>query len=186
MTVAGAVALTATAASADPMDNSVSRTAFIWNCPTGIPGCSAVQTRVGDVRTTDPMTDVCTVSGAGVEKNLIYNRTGRSGASLRTGFLFRENLESQDQDESCVSGGTFNNVPANTPQRLCPHPNCGGVATATSAQQLREFCFVEDELGNVWHLTVARSTATGPLTAGFINREDLNNFTSLQDDCHNL
>lgn len=187
LTVVGTVGLTGSAASARPLDNRVTRTAYIWNCPTGTPGCSAVQTRVGDVRTGDPMTDVCRVTVAGVAKNLIYNRTTRTGASLRTGFLYRENLRSPAaQGDSCVTGGTFNNVPANTPQRLCPHPNCGGVATATRSQQLREFCSVEDEFGNIWHLTVALSTTTGPLTAGFINRDDLNNATTLQFDCHNL
>ncbi|MBE1489563.1 hypothetical protein [Plantactinospora soyae] len=187
MAVVGMVTLTGSAASARPLNNRVTQTAFIWNCPTGTPGCSAVQTRVGDVRTADPMTDVCRVTIAGVAKNLIYNRTARAGASLRTGFLYRSNLQSPNlQQDSCVSGGSFNNVPGNTPQRLCPHPNCGGVATATSGQQLREFCSVDDEIGNIWHLTVALSTTTGPLTAGFINRDDLNNATNLQFDCHNL
>jgi hypothetical protein len=44
ITVAGTV-MFAGAAAAVPISNSVTRTASIWNCPTGVAACSAEQTR---------------------------------------------------------------------------------------------------------------------------------------------
>lgn len=185
MSLVGVVTFTGSAASAAPRINEVTQTAFIWNCPTGGPGCANVQTRVGDVRPAEPIADICQGAFSGREKNLIYNMTGRRGAAERTGFLYRENLQSPGaQTESCVSGGTFNNAPVGVIQRLCPYLTCGETGRITSNQiTLREFCDIRID-GVSWHLTVAVNPATGgPLTAGFIHADDLNNPSFLQNDC---
>ena len=74
-------------AQAAPIENTVSGTAFIWNCPVAAPGCfPGVQTRVGDVRVNEPLRDVCTYSSGNTQQNLVFNRTSRVGAAERTGF----------------------------------------------------------------------------------------------------
>lgn len=172
MTVAGTVALTGSAASASPIFNSVRQTAFIWNCPTGVAGCSAEQTRVGDIRTTDPMTDVCRVNNNPL--NLAYNRTNRAGAAKRTGFLYRTNLNNQNLMDSCTTGGVPASAPAGTEQRLCPFLACGGVAVSHANQTLRAFCSVDND-NTTFYLTVAFYGNTGgPLTAGFMDGDDMN------------
>src|SRR6185312_14596592 len=98
-------------AQAAPIENTVSATAFIWNCPVAAPGCfPGVQTRVGDVRVREPLRDVCTYSSGNTQQNLVFNRTTRGGAAERTGFLYRSLLNSQSQRDTCTGGGVQNSL----------------------------------------------------------------------------
>lgn len=184
-----AVAGSQTAASASPIANSVNQTAYIWNCPTGAPGCyPGAQTRVGDVRVGDPIADLCAGTFGGNQKNLIFNQTARSGAAERTGFLYRSTLSSKDQRDSCHTGGVGHSVVDNgANQRLCPYDSCGTTGTVprnNGSWVLREFCFTYRS--NVdWRLVVAYNTTTnGPLTAGFVRASQLDNpLNSAQYNC---
>lgn len=176
LALAGAVTFTTSTASATPQFNSVVRTAFIWNCPTGAPACAAEQTRVGDIRTGDgQITDVCRVPN--IAKNLVYNRSNRTGAAKRTGFLFRENLTFPNRQlDSCTTAGVIADAPAGTEQLLCPFLACGGVADHDAGKRLRTFCYVDNDRTRFW-LTVSFVVDTGgPLTAGFMDQNDMNNF----------
>lgn len=186
----GIVALPGSAAYADPVDNRVTTTAYIWNCPTGAPGCyPGEQTRVGDVRVGDPLTDACRVTFGSREKNLVYNRTNRGGAADRTGFLYRSNLATPGyQTDSCYSAGLENRADgSDVVQRLCPYDTCGATfdfPSNYSDYRVRELCSTWIS-GADWHLTVAYHVATGgPLTAGFIRAEDLRDpYLPQQNDC---
>jgi hypothetical protein len=58
--------------------------AFVWNCPTGAPACfPGPQTRVGDVRTGDPIADLCHGNVDGRLKNLIWLSMGPRTARSR-------------------------------------------------------------------------------------------------------
>lgn len=177
MALAGMVALTGATASAQAFHNSVVRTAFIWNCPTGVPACAAEQTRVGDIRTSDPITDICRVDNNPL--NLAYNWTSRGGAANRTGFLYRENLANQSQTESCTSGGVTAAAPAGTRQRLCPFLACGSVATYDQGQRIRAFCYVDNDSTRFWLTTAFYPNGVnqgGPLTGGFMDSDDMDSF----------
>lgn len=184
-----AVTVSQPAANASPASNSVVRTAYIWNCPTGAPGCyPGAQTRVGDVRVGDPIADLCTGTFSGNQKNLIFNQTARGGAAERTGFLYRNNLFSDDVEDSCYTGGVAQSVvDRGATQRLCPYDSCGSTGTVprnNSNWVLREFCYTFRS--NVdWRLVVAYNRNTnGPLTAGFVRASQLDNpLNSAQYNC---
>jgi hypothetical protein len=182
----GAFAVPGSPAYAAPIANTVTATAFIWNCPTGAPGCfPGAQTRVGDVRVNEPLTDVCTGNFGGNLKNLVWNRTTRVGAAERTGFLYRSFLRSASQTESCYTGGVFNFAEVGTIQRLCPYFACGrvGAVLNTSNPVLKDFCYVLSD-GTEWRLIVTYDDRTrGPVTAGFIPLSELDPFVPQQRNC---
>lgn len=187
----GAVAVAGSPASAAPIPNTVTATAFIWNCPTGAPGCfPGAQTRVGDVRVGDPLTDVCAGNFSGREKNLVWNRTSRGGAAERTGFLYRSFLRLNSpvnggQTDSCYTGGVFNFASVGTIQRLCPYFACGrvGAVPNTNNPVLKDFCYVLSD-GIEWRLIVTfDDRSRGPVTAGFIPLSELNPFVNQLNDC---
>lgn len=181
----GMVGFTGSAAQARPITHGVTQTAFIWNCPTSVAGCSAEQTRVGDVRTVDnPITDVCKVDT--VAKNLVYNRTNRGGAAKRAGFLYRSNLESPNRQlDSCTTAGVAANAPNGTIQRLCPFLACGRVGAFQTGETIKAFCTVDND-NTTFYLTVSFRTATGgPLTGGFMDRDDMNSAPLGLPDCEN-
>ena len=185
----GVVTLSQSAASAAPIANSVNQTAFIWNCPTGAPGCfPGPQTRVGDVRVGDPIADLCHGSFGGNLKNLVWNRTGRTGAAERTGFLYQSNLRSKSQRDSCYTGGVeLTAIFEGAIQRLCPYATCGRTGSVPRDNRnwvMREFCNVDRGSVN-WRLVVAYNrTTNGPLTAGFVDQSTLDDpFRRTQVNC---
>lgn len=174
------VATTGSAASAVPLNNSVTATTLIFNCPTGVSGCAAQQRRQGDARVGDPLTDVCRADTQSF--NLVYNRTTRVGAAQRTGFLARSALRSSNQGDSCVSGGHPDNTSSVTNQLLCPFTTCGSTGVISRSTNLRDLCFVIIS-GVEWRLTVALNSTGGQQTAGFIPLAELNNGGLQQNDC---
>jgi hypothetical protein len=186
MALAGTVTFTTSTASANPLFNSVVRTAFIWNCPTGVPSCSAEQTRVGDIRTGDgQITDVCRVDDN--PKNLVYNRSNRTGAAKRTGFLYRENLSAPNrQTDSCTEDGVGTSAPDGTEQLLCPFLACGGVAEHNGDNRLRTFCYVDNDGTRFWLTTSFDPDTGGPLTAGFMDQDLMNSIPGGLPSCETL
>lgn len=173
----GVVALPGSAAHARPKNNEVTATSYIWNCPTGAPGCyPGAQTRVGDVRVGDPLTDVCQVTFGTRRKSLVYNRTDRGGAADRTGFLYRDDFRFTPNTDNCYTAGIANAPDhAGVVQRLCPWDACGPVFRIPSNYTdwvLRDLCttFIS---GKEYRLTVAYNINTrGPLTAGFVRPDE--------------
>ncbi|MCW6006689.1 hypothetical protein K1W54_19185 [Micromonospora sp. CPCC 205371] len=186
---AGAVPLPPAAGGAAPISNSVDETAFIWNCPTGAPGCfPGPQTRVGDVRVGDPIADLCHGNFSGRLKNLVWNQTGRAGAAERTGFLYQSTLSSKSQRDSCYTSGVeLTAIFLGATQRLCPYNTCGSTGRVPRDNMnwvMREFCNVDRGSVN-WRLVVAyNKTTNGPLTAGFVNEAALDDpFRRTQVNC---
>jgi hypothetical protein len=180
--------LPGSAAYANPVYNEVTTTAYIWNCPTGAPNCyPGAQTRVGDVRVSEPLTDGCQATFGDRLMSLIFNRTGRVGAAERTGFLYRSTLKYAPGKDSCYTAGNKNSTGPGVPQLLCPYETCGPVYTIpsnSSDYELRDICGLFR--GNVdWRLTVAFNKSTrGPVTAGFIQATELDDpYTPQPRDC---
>jgi hypothetical protein len=183
--VVGAVVVGAAPASAAPRANRVAANfAYIWNCPTGVTGCSSVQGRVGDIRRADPMTDVCRVDGN--DMNLAYNRaTSTPGGPERTGFLYRSNLQTPGQQgDSCRTGGVGASALSGTLQRLCAYTACGRTGAVTASSTIRTFCdrFISNHR---WVLTTVFGSNGGPMTAGFIDVDDFDSVAGLLPDCDN-
>ena len=150
------------------------------------PPTAAEQARVGDVRTVDgQITDVCRV--AGTTMNLVYNRTNRTGAADRTGFLYRSNLQQPGlQTDTCTGNGVAASAPVGTLQLLCPYSTCGRTGDMDTGETMLAFCDTSIS-GERFLLTVLFNKNTGgPLTAGFISEDNLNGGGPLlQSDCEN-
>jgi hypothetical protein len=98
------------------------------------------------------------------------------GAAKRTGFLYLETLSNQGRRDSWTDNGVPVSAPDGTEQRLCPFLACGAVADYDSGQRINTFCYVDND-DTRFFLTVAYDADTGgPLTGGFMDRDDMNSF----------